>query len=613
MSITNYTDIPTTFTTPLYADSVAGSDANPGTAASPKQTLAGLGTIAANSRFRIARGSGFRESLIYPGFSNVTVAATGTGNPPILDCAVTLPGPYTQPNAGTYPNVWQGIASLATFIATYPSSLNQLQLPVIKNGVQMLRVTSVALVNTTPGSYYAPNDEAYNSLTTSTIYFYASANPNSDGNTYEVPGRYYAIDDGFGSATSTSVSGLHLRNQGGNNGVGDFGVNSSIDRCIFQNGHKHNMLIESGTARRSCGISQTDVGGICFVLYSGTGAGKTGLFQENHFIARPGQTGTINGSATYAHTAGGSNHDRLALEQQSYNGYAFTYDANVVEFISRGCYVRDSGMGAGTSSTTQNTIYLQFRNTRWTVGGANVGSTPGSFTHCSHYASITTGGAGLYRLTGAVTNLVFDYNSFFFEANDTRFAFEGLSGLGTSPFTAKHHVLFMGSGGQGFNFTTAPILTSDYNIFYMAPFFSSDGSPRNTYNGTLYSTLATWQAATGGEANSVYAKAVDQTAGGANALWLAWANAAGGTDLTTVGPAVGDFRINPNARVYTGAGVAKIGVFADGVTPITTAGPQRRWDWNKRTDVAGAPLKWPVCPTTLAECQTFVTSDTWSY
>ena len=57
----------------------------------------------------------------------------------------------------------------------------------------------------------------------------------------------------------------------------------------------------------------------------------------------------------------------------------------------------------------------------------------------------------------------------------------------------------------------------------------------------------------------------------------------------------GDFRINPNAYVYNGAGTRLTGTFADGTTPITAAGPQAYWDFNQRAVVWGYSGL-PDCP-----------------
>lgn len=68
----------------------------------------------------------------------------------------------------------------------------------------------------------------------------------------------------------------------------------------------------------------------------------------------------------------------------------------------------------------------------------------------------------------------------------------------------------------------------------------------------------------------------------------------------------GDFRINPNAYVYNGAGTRLTGTFADGTTPITAAGPQAYWDFNQRAVVSGVIPGFPTVPSSAADARTYI-------
>lgn len=128
------------------------------------------------------------------------------------------------------------------------------------------------------------------------------------------------------------------------------------------------------------------------------------------------------------------------------------------------------------------------------------------------------------------------------------------------------------------------------------------------YNSSIYSSLSTFQAASGQDAHSVYVKLSEQVSGNGIALWLGIASGA------NAGPADGDFRINPAARVYNGAGAMLSGVFSDGVTPITAAGPQEHWNYNLRSVVAGPITRWPILPATIAEMRTYVENpNLWNF
>jgi len=173
-----------------------------------------------------------------------------------------------------------------------------------------------------------------------------------------------------------------------------------------------------------------------------------------------------------------------------------------------------------------------------------------------------------------------------------------------------------GTGGGGFvgfsycvidtNDTaySAASIVADYNIFYRR----GSSVIRSSINSTLYQTLADWQAATSQDTNSVFCKSADQTSGNQYALWLGVSTAA------NAGPADGDFRINPGARVYNGADAPLIGTFADGVTPLTDAGIQEYWDWNARAVVTGVPTRFPTFPATVAEMRSYVNDpESWDF
>jgi hypothetical protein len=201
-------------------------------------------------------------------------------------------------------------------------------------------------------------------------------------------------------------------------------------------------------------------------------------------------------------------------------------------------------------------------------------------------------------------------------------------GTGTTALTMDHVSLLSNSGGKlSLGTGTMSSITQTYCVItganqaqtYLA--VKPSGIPysgdhnvfwRNTssafiglYEGSGVTTLSDWQTRTGQDANSVTLATNDQVAGNSMAFWLGWSLAEPGTDLTTVGPALGDFRINRNARVYSGAGVPYIGTFPDGV-PITAAGPQGHWDFNLCAPLSGPPPAWPVIPLTMPQCKSYI-------
>jgi hypothetical protein len=178
-----------------------------------------------------------------------------------------------------------------------------------------------------------------------------------------------------------------------------------------------------------------------------------------------------------------------------------------------------------------------------------------------------------------------------------------LAGMGAT----FNHCVIDAAGGQLSVGNGVPY-AGDYNVFtrWRHPDGSAAGAMNGWFGNASRLTLAAWQAATGQDVHSVTLKASDQVSGGANAFYL-------GTALATGGPEVGDFRINPNARVYGGDLTEYIGTFPDG-TPITDAGPQTHWDWDERAIAAGPPTRTPVFPPTLAEMRSYITApEAWIF
>ena len=144
---------------------------------------------------------------------------------------------------------------------------------------------------------------------------------------------------------------------------------------------------------------------------------------------------------------------------------------------------------------------------------------------------------------------------------------------------------------------------------YNGVYFVGQPAPQFHDNGVVYGGLdmTTFQAASGQDANRVFLKHADQVSGNGIAFWLGVSSGA------NAGPADGDWRINPSARVYSGSGTQLSGVFADGTTPITAAGPQEYYNFNTRSVTSGVPVL-PTLPTSLSEYRTYIEDPTaWDF
>src|SRR5690606_11162811 len=109
---------------------------------------------------------------------------------------------------------------------------------------------------------------------------------------------------------------------------------------------------------------------------------------------------------------------------------------------------------------------------------------------------------------------------------------------------AHNYCVFFGRPGSFYHVhvpTGVALGASDFNIYFSLSEGGNGHTFRGLYDNTTYTTLASWQAATGQDANSVYLTA-EQAA-----------------DFFLGDPTKGDFRINPNAAVTGGDGTVYVG------------------------------------------------------
>jgi hypothetical protein len=581
----------------IYVDSVGGSDSNSGRSASaPFQTLQKAEDTAMllgnGVRIGLKRGSEWRDEFQMSGKSRVMVRAYGAGDMPVIDCTDVVSGTWVQHDAGTYPNVWS-IAWSSEIDGGGPSEHRAWE-----NGTELLKQSTIAAINTTPGSMYAQ------AITSSTLYISTTdgTNPNTNGRTYEATKRKTGINGQEGVGYSWYVDGIWARRNSHLGGSIRVGYYSAVEACLIDQGHRHNMLTSGGIVEDVVlwgeSAYYTVTGSVMLVGYHDDSRGNQNLSVRRVFIYgnEPGTLESTQG--IYNHSAGGNGFTDMFIEQSVFVDIDNAISPNVLgtATIIAPYFIRCNKPLGGTAIGGTTMLYALDRD-HASIAGFDMDN----FTvrHLASYkgasfrlgnpmiienSALWTDGNGFSPYSTGIDNLTFNRN---------------ITGC-YSTAGSRNQVKVTGSGYIG-----------DFNIFYNGwPAYQLYASR----NGVNYTTLTTWQAATGQDSHSVYVKPPDQVAGGANALWLAYASAAPGTDPATIGPAVGDFRVNPNARAYNAAGTAFIGTFSDGVTALTTAGPQYHWDWNARAVTSGPPTAWPTVPTSIEESEQYVRSlNDWTY
>jgi hypothetical protein len=221
-----------------YVDAVTGNDANNGrSAGSAFATIAAvLPQIAAGDSVGLARGSQWREQFTVPA-DQVQVIAYGSGDSPLLDCSDPIGSQAWSKTPGetaTYQcSITHDIATGKTFIGCW------------ENGTLLQWQTTVAAVNSTPGSYTL-SDTSYSPASPVTLYVHASdgSNPTTNGKLYEYSSRSFGLT--ATGMTGCTIQGIDTRRNMHNDGsliLGPF--NNAID-CVASEGQYHNVFVSQG-------------------------------------------------------------------------------------------------------------------------------------------------------------------------------------------------------------------------------------------------------------------------------------------------------------------------------------------------------------------------------
>ena len=371
--------------------------------------------------------------------------------------------------------------------------------------------------------------------------------------------------------------------------------NQNISRVLALDGTKHNFVTGAATVEDCIALGndapiEGDTGTNAFTAFMENAGGQTASYKRCGLV-------NVQGGGFYAH--GNPNFDSIALEQFWYIGNSsglYVGGANNV-----GMFAKDVIAVMGEDESMAMYLLPSLVSTQATMSGLHA--------NCVWSASRS----GAYDNTMANGGATFQNCAFFgLGSTGSSVYSNGDSNTGTWNYSIFYNVV-------NTYISTLAGYSGDYNVF-MGGSVLGDGSVffMRKASSALASTLKDWQTASGSDANSVYLLISEQDAGDSTAFWLAYKDAAPGTDKTTIGPHVGDFRVNPNAKVYgapfTGATpTTYTGTFANGAT-ISLAGPQQHWDWNARAAASGPPTAWPEPPDTKAESQTYIADpEAWEF
>jgi hypothetical protein len=576
----------------VFVDSVAGLNTNSGlTAPLAKQTIAGVVAIIQPADVvNLTRASYWREELDPP--SNMSTAIVGTGAMPILDGA-DVAGTWTVTGTAdvwtqswTRPGPIQGSDDLGLWI----------------DGVRPRLGLSVADIGTNGGWW----SDAPRAITCNVyVKVAASTNPNTDGHVYEISKRnngfnWHAQQSTPGTYTCNITGPMEIKRFHAHYGAVSAGM-GTVSRIFMRDYGIHHM-VTMGSSSTDCIATEylVSANGIPFVAYRASGVGFSHTFTRQMALFPGGNNRVQSWQGFYAHASLGN----TLIDAATWNGCVVRgmdgFQASAVAIVGDGCYSEDSyGYSYDlTGATTSLARCMALETVACLSAGGTVhfrNSNPAGQHTVSDFAGFSLKGGAFQDQTPTGTGFV--------ALTNCSLVTRGGNGVGNG--SARVNYCVLDNEGLPVNFVDAAF-SGDYNVFFS--FSGNTTEPYFRYNGTLYSfnSLAGFQTASGSNAHSVYTVTTDQTAGNAYAFWL-------GVKNNTGGPAVGDFRINPNARVYDAAHVARACTFTDG-TSCTLAGPQTHRNWNTYGTDPGPPTAIPVLQTTIAQMRATVDNPaSWTY
>ena len=366
-----------------YVDSLSGNDSydglRPDTAFKTIAKLKSVGVVD-GAIVNICRGSYFREELNWRLLNGLTIKDYGTGAKPVFDCADVVANSVFS-LAGGYTNVYS-----CPFVNSFAPG-NPVQYSVWQDGSRLIRATSIANCDATPGSFYAAAPTAGSD----TIYVHAvgSTNVVTNNKLYEITKR----EQGILVGANCFVYNMHTRRNGGNNGSFESGAYSYIYGVIAEDGVKHNFYMESGTAEYCVAWKADDPiifgGATMFVSYTSNPLANTWDVLYKNCIC----LGGMNDSAAiqsgmfglYAHT-GGSQFRSTVIDGGVWAGVSIGANSEANQLIIRNANFTLCGVAAqklgGTIVFEDNNVvncpravnadidYLHFNRNKYVVPGA---------------------------------------------------------------------------------------------------------------------------------------------------------------------------------------------------------------------------------------------------
>jgi len=456
--------------------------------------------MSANDSVSLAANSHWRGDFTPPGGN--TISAYGYGTRPELDANIVISS-FTL-----------NLGDSFTYFFTYtPSDNPTTVLQVYENGVPLAFQTSIANVESNPGTYYDPSFNTGTGASTCTsnctVYIHptGSTNPNSDGNLYEAPsysGPYNCTGTGgsaCGGTAGENVSGIWVRGSDGHFAFTAPAV-STVHDVLMTDGNFHTAWINYNTSFRNVVISGAyypvvacSIGCPAPIVWNWQPPASSFLNFSGLIVQMPATLITGNGTCTAFTGHNGTNPTPLTGQVTNSKfincapggiGLAGTiYAVGVDEWWDQSQWTTGNGGFGGDSTYTTNLNISNYNGNFVLPTGIASGSTVNIsnslyYTPSWVYGAPTTYGINWQIGTPATFNLT----------NSSIMGVQILSNSGTiTNFTSKGNQIGYGPFFVEYSFSNLPTnFTSDFNTFPNAS-GGDNATPPMSFNvaGTTYS------------------------------------------------------------------------------------------------------------------------------
>ncbi|MBX3435497.1 MAG: hypothetical protein KF847_19445 [Pirellulales bacterium] len=521
-----------------------GNDANDGLARiSALRSLAAAEALASpGDTIALRRGGVWRES-IGSAVVGLNFTAYGEGPRPAIDATERV---------DSWQDLGGGVFSASVPIQTTSQSYGVMA---FDDGVLLRRVQTAVECETTPGTYFAPTN-ALTSPVDVMIHLNDGSDPNANARSLRVSVRQAAIRN------AAAIEGIYVRgamlNNGGLEAWNGQDGGTITDSEAYGGGKHHgfaqhfsDVLVGDALSVYSAGFS----GGL--VNFRNEAAGYHGTFADCTVVQQNGDVLGPNFAAFAVHDASGPSFETIAFQRtRTYGQFGVGYGGGIVTTVEGGTHRKaHTVFSVGSDSTTFSGRDLQVEFAA--SGGASRLQATGSsaLDNCFFVVDATVNNnVELLRYSGS---LALSNCTFAVVDNGGGFGRPVMLNNPAGSELAVHRSVFVGRSPNTYQIDAlGESYTGDFNIFCARSSTGTGADLRCRFGATIYNTLAAWQSATGEDAHSVYL-----TPAQLSQFWL-------GDPLT------GDFRINPLAQVTGGDGSVYVGTFADGITPLTSAGAQ---------------------------------------